>query len=766
MELESSPLAPKNHNPVFKNHNHLTINLSDITFDEHDISLLERGLSFIPTPTRVGQDVLTVSKNRISRQIKLNYFFKDSNKQKPINKFKEKSTWEPPTDKLPPEALELNAKLTQLTKEILNKFSRRTLNNYDFFNLKEKSNLSREEMNSITKLQHNSDIIIKPADKGGATVIMNKSKYIAEAYRQLNDKKYYKKIPTPIFLHTKTTITRILEKMKDSKTIDKATFNFLNGPVTPRARIFYLLPKIHKVKETWPDRHMPQGRPIISDVNSESYRISKFIDSFLSPLTKNHPSYIKNTYDFINKVRGVEVLPSDFIITADISSLYTNINLQRTYKDVCNVFRNNKVIGRPDAYLLELLKLTLHNNDFNFNNETFHQICGVPMGKAYAPSLANLYLVQFDFAAMNQFRIKPKLFFRFLDDIFCIMAGTEQDILDYQLFINDLIPDIILQLQYSLTHNNFLDTTVFKHTILNKNTLETKVFFKETDTHQLLHVDSFHPKHTFRGIIKSQLIRFKRISSFKSDYVDTCYTLFQTLKTRGYSFTMLKRQMFLIWYTYLEPIIAQNSTRLFPIIYPHNQIGKILASSVATLIRADPVIGQFRILKAFTNPPNLKQKLVHNTLDPSTPPTDPIGFFTCLALRCLACKLHCHNAFCFYSTIVGSRHTITQNMKCSSTNLIYLITCKRCRIQYVGETSRSLRDRLADHRSNIATHKNTPIALHYNSFNHTINDLSAIAIELIPQDPLPRSLRRRREQIWQKLLRTKFPDGLNEAPVM
>ena len=56
----------------------------------------------------------------------------------------------------------------------------------------------------------------------------------------------------------------------------------------------------------------------------------------------------------------------------------------------------------------------------------------------------------------------------------------------------------------------------------NHDILQTRVFFKETDTHQLLHKNSYHPKHTTRGILKSQLLRFKRISSNHDDYNNAC----------------------------------------------------------------------------------------------------------------------------------------------------------------------------------------------------------------------------------------------------
>ena len=43
-------------------------------------------------------------------------------------------------------------------------------------------------------------------------------------------------------------------------------------------------PKIHKESHKWTIRDkIPPGRPIVSDVKSESYAISKFIDYHLAP---------------------------------------------------------------------------------------------------------------------------------------------------------------------------------------------------------------------------------------------------------------------------------------------------------------------------------------------------------------------------------------------------------------------------------------------------------------------------------------------------
>ena len=67
---------------------------------------------------------------------------------------------------------------------------------------------------------------------------------------------------------------------------------------------------------------------------------------------------------------------------------------------------------------MELLDITLKNNDFQFNNEYFLQTCGIAMGKCYAPALADLYMQEIDFKACCDFyKDLVKFYYRFLDDI-------------------------------------------------------------------------------------------------------------------------------------------------------------------------------------------------------------------------------------------------------------------------------------------------------------------------------------------------------------
>jgi len=152
---------------------------------------------------------------------------------------------------------------------------------------------------------------------------------------------------------------------------------------------------------------------------------------------------------------------------------------------------------------------------------------------------------------MNGFHIHPLLYGRFLDDIFGLWPGTLAELREYEDYLNNLIPGIKVKFTARRDIIEFLDTQVYKTTDDQGNcVLATKVYFKPTDTHQLLHRHSFHPKHTFQGIIKSQFIRFKRISTTKWDFDQASTTLINVLTTRRYSNRELQKIKNYIWRNY------------------------------------------------------------------------------------------------------------------------------------------------------------------------------------------------------------------------
>ena len=245
------------------------------------------------------------------------------------------------------------------------------------------------------------------------------------------------------------------------------------------------------------------------------------------------------------------------------------------------------------------------------------QVCGLAMGKKYSPGLANLYLLDLDNQAMNGYKIKPILFFRFLDDIFFLWPSGIEELKEYEKFLNSIIPGIKLTLNHDKNKIHFLDTTIYKCSIEEVTCLKTKVYFKETDTHQLLHTGSFHASHTARGVLYSQLKRFKRISSSRLDYNEACNILFKSLINRGYSRTLMRKAQKEVWTNSSKSPIREKTKNdpIFPIVLPFNSVGEKLALGYKQILQRNPLFKKYKIVTAFTNSKNMANYLVKSRID-------------------------------------------------------------------------------------------------------------------------------------------------------
>lgn len=785
------------------------MNLSSLNPNKITLDTLEKGLSFIPTRKTLPISNIITNQNKLIRSIKLRYHFRNNNNENNKDNFKklfvEKKNWTPNDLLLNEEMIKTVNDIKSKTNEIINKFQLGHKNNRlvtdpnvtnytkqprtngptisedTLIKLNEKPNLDRYDLNSISELKNNKDIIIKQADKGGATVIMDRDLYVKEAERQLFNTKYYRKLDKLINENNVSKIHNILTDMYRDKFISKDQLNYLSGPTDYKTRTFYLLPKVHKKREAWPQPNMPEGRPIVSDINSETYRVSEFIDYFINPLAMKHFTYIKNSYEFVNKIRNKSINDNYLLVTGDVSALYTNMHINRTIDCVKKAFRNNKDDKRPDDQIIKLLEISLNNNDFEFDGKYYLQILGTAMGKRFAPALANLYLLEFDEQAANGFPIKPLFFLRYLDDIFFIWPGDVESLKQYELYLNSLIPDIKITLEYSTKEISFLDTLIYKH----NNTLQTRTYFKPTDTHQLLHTESFHPRHTFNGLLKSQLIRFKRLSSTKNDYDGTCRTLFSFLINRGYTHSCMRKLQHDIWHNYIDRLIentnestisnnvtkattttSNNKPTMLPIIIDYCKAGTELAKEYKAILTQNSFTTNFKLVTAYTNSKNIKQLIVRSKLVNETVMAEDVGaFIGCAQPRCITCKLHASGKSQFCNEHNKTKYNIKDTIYCHSKNLIYLITCDKCKKQYVGETGRTLRDRLNDHRSAIKNKQKTPIAVHFNQPGHSVLCLRITPIELVKTNlSNPVTARHNRERYWQQKLKTLYPLGINNTP--
>ena len=222
------------------------------------------------------------------------------------------------------------------------------------------------------------------------------------------------------------------------------------GDADPRPRIFYMLPKIHKDPSTWSRPYeIPLGRPIVSDCSSETCYTAEFIDFYLNPLSTRHDSYIKDTYDFVNKIKRVHIPVDSFLFTIDIDSLYTNIDTTEGLQTISNIFSKYPDATRPDAQILQLLNINLTRNDLVFNGEFFLQVKGTAMGKKFAPAYANIFMAEWEVAALASCPKKPLHYFRFLDDIWGVWPHSRDDFDVFLAVLNTHNPSITIKSTFS-----------------------------------------------------------------------------------------------------------------------------------------------------------------------------------------------------------------------------------------------------------------------------------------------------------------------------
>lgn len=105
---------------------------------------------------------------------------------------------------------------------------------------------------------------------------------------------------------------------------------------------------------------MPLGRPIVSDC------VGEFIDFHLNSLSTKHTCYIKDTYNFLGKVKNLKLNQGERLFSMNIESLYTNIETHKGLREVREWLKKYLEQNRPEAAILRLLELSLTKNDFEF----------------------------------------------------------------------------------------------------------------------------------------------------------------------------------------------------------------------------------------------------------------------------------------------------------------------------------------------------------------------------------------------------------------
>ncbi|XP_072357570.1 uncharacterized protein [Scyliorhinus torazame] len=556
-------------------------------------------------------------------------------------------------------------------------------------------NVTQAQRNAIRALKTNRSIVIKPADKGGATIVLNRTDYCKEVYRQLNNQEHYRQLPADPTKEHIRQLNRLIQ------TLDPDLQSTLRAfiPRTPRIGDLYCLPKIHKANTP--------GRPIVSGNGTLCENLSGYIEGILKSIVQGTLSFCRDTTDFLQKLSTHgPVEPGTFLVTMDVSARYTSIPHDDGIAATASVL-NTDNCQSPDA-ILQLIRFILDHNVFTFDNKFFIQTHGTAMGTKFAPQYANIFMHKFEQDLLTAQDLQPTLYTRYIDDIFFLWTHGEESLKRLHDDINKFHPTIRLTMDYSPKSVAFLDTLVS----IKDGHLSTSLYRKPTDNLMMLHFSSFHPKHIKEAIPYGQALRIHRICSDEEERNRHLQTLKDALVRTGYGTRLIDRQFQRATAKNRTDFLTRqtwDTTDRIPFVvqyFPGAEKLRHLLHSLQHVIDDDEHLAKVipkPPLLAFKQPRNLKRTIVCSKL-PSLQNSDHDTTQPCHGNLCKTCQIIDMDTTITHE---NTTHQVRGTYSCDSANVVYLIRCRKgCpEAWYIGETMQTLRQRMNGHRATITSPK-------------------------------------------------------------
>jgi PHD/YefM family antitoxin component YafN of YafNO toxin-antitoxin module len=482
------------------------------------------------------------------------------------------------------------------------------------------------------------------ADKGNAVVILKEEAY-EDSMKLMLQEGPYNQIP-------KQPLNRMVQKVKetlaDIKNKHGVNLKYLQHS-NPKIPSIYGLPKMHK-----PGNKL---RPITSNINAPTERLSKWLTSKLKDLPNPPGLFVKNTQEFVEKVKNIQLAPDEILVSFDVTALYPSVPIPAALKQLDTWLKSLKLEKPLAAVYTKIAKLCMEQTQFQFRGAYYEQTFGTAMGNALSPFIANLFMGHME-NKLKRRKLFPRVWVRYVDDIFAVVHKDR--VLDLLDLLNSQHDSI--NFTYEVEKDGklpFLDVEVRRDEAAG---LLFKIYRKPTNTQRFIINESHHTVQHKMAAFNSMLHRAMSIPMTDEDRKAELNYILETASLNGYARESIEklaakhrnRQRFR-QITTLQPLEkdAQKfaSIPYFPTIT--NKLATIFAKHGVRL--------------AHTNEGKLKNQL-------------------------------------------GSPKDPTPTLEKSG---IYELTCKTCGAVYIGQTRRTVIKRYKEHltcirknpeRSSVATH--------------------------------------------------------------
>ena len=199
-----------------------------------------------------------------------------------------------------------------------------------------------------------------------------------------------------------TVVQRVLPKTIADSVIQKGS----------RLAHLYGLPKTHKKKLAM--------RPILSATGTYNYKLGKWLDEKLKPLSINDHT-INDIILFADELHEMEINEHDILVSYDVSSLFTKVPVDETIESIAerafqsNWFNEEHSLNIPKSDLIELLRIATKHQLFQFEGNLYQPVNGVAMGSPLGSLTANTFMCNIEIQLETENKM-PDVYKRYVDD--------------------------------------------------------------------------------------------------------------------------------------------------------------------------------------------------------------------------------------------------------------------------------------------------------------------------------------------------------------
>ena len=557
------------------------------------------------------------------------------------------------------------------------------------------SNITNAEKAALRTLKER-DLIIKCSDKSKSMVVLDRVTYIAKAEAVLADAENYERtdmLPEAL----EKVVSDVLKRTKGLRSLPKGIYAGL-FPKETKLPEFYGLPKIHKANAPL--------RPVVAAFDGPLTPISIFLKRIIHQLLRFVPSHIESTIaatrslskTFLELETGTK--KDVIVVTMDVVALYPSIPIEDGITAVIEKLTTHEeeidMAGLSSQEVRSLLHLVLHNNYFRFGDKTYRQKKGVAMGNHLAPPLAIVFMDQLEQRMLQTAELKPESYDRYVDDCLMVWTHGEANLLGFIDHCNKQHPSIRFTWESTAGGQpvSFMDLSIS----IKSNGLVYELYQKPSDSGVNLNFTSCVPEHVKTAVATQQFRRAEAISSNATARSRSTDKIKMLLWENGFREDVIEASLANSKKASRKEAQARNEVSTVTLRLP------FCSDSLDRIVRRLVRKSGLPIRVAYKQGPSLKKRLVRSALLPTT------------------CRTHdryeeqqqrekkqrgkpCDDCVSCQAGI--------KPKDCDKKGAVYLLTCRLCSNEYVGETQRKVRTRLLEHQLDARKRsKETPWGVH------------------------------------------------------